>query len=643
VRVFDNVYVSPIDAVALAGAKRLASLQPRMDNTIDQLPPGTPGLQDVVPVWHQASNDTLGITLQQLGELIGEGGGTPTILFTTDFSAITMYNYGNFVGQTGLSAAANTAALNAMFAAMSVGTGNPPAMGGGLAWIPQFEFAVNGTPSGNQVPDQTIMQGLGGGGTSSSGVPAYHFIIGDTGGAASTFLTTGGPHSTGGVEFRNLSFQWPGANYPGGGGAAGDQVFYVGVLGTIFKSCTFTNCPTAISFAGLSTTGNGLTSIAEKCHVDYLNGPNNATAFILAGEQCQIVGPSELRQTGFSSGGPSGCTCIAIGGGSMGAEHQVVSGCHISDWNIGIDFGDTNNVGIGSGCEHTSILANEIQCWAMCINMKTFSDTGKIFGAKIIGNTMLKSQNSTDGSPLILLDTDTGDVQDISSVDFIGNLIASNVQGNGSTGGTAQNNQYGIQIGTADSIRIIGGRISNFGNNANLGSDGSANICISGSPQGVIVEGVDLRPGYANAGGGSTGAGTSQYALLIKATASLTGAPVQIHNCDMTNFVGNPVSVNGSATINAGCLYITNCPGYNDQQTVVNASAPTSNEHAAGQGYYGPSIITFTNGGSSNTLTINGQAFTLPANAFGSYYLASPWDVIAFGSSAGMTFTWIGY
>ena len=64
-----------------------------------------------------------------------------------------------------------------------------------------------------------------------------------------------------------------------------------------------------------------------------------------------------------------------------------------------------------------------------------------------------------------------------------------------------------------------------------------------------------------------------------------------------------------------------------------------------GTNYYGPSLVVFTNSGSSFTFTINGltPGWSVPANAFVTYYIASPYDTIRFPSGHSLTgFMWIG-
>ena len=374
-----------IDDFSIIAARQRAAAQPRMDLTVPELPQTVPQLTDVVPIARPENvpggGNTYGVTLGNLQTLIGGGGGTPQILFNTDFSPITSYNYGNFVGSTGLSASVNSAALTTMFNTML----NGPGIGGGWVWIPQFSFAVIGSNQGIQVADQMVMQGLGGGGTGSYG--GSHFLISDTGGAASTFLfanqTTLG-HSSGGCEFRNVSFQWNSPAY------VGDTAIYAGYENFRAERCSFVDVPCAVNMGGLQLpfgpyNGNALGGSINKCDIRYLGGVNNTTCIYMSAEQGQ------LTNNIIACGSPTGCTGVLVGGGQPSSENTVIIGNHISDWNIGIDFGDLNAFGNGKGAEYTTINSNEIQCVAngpadFRLDVCGLAQAAQISGVKVIGN-----------------------------------------------------------------------------------------------------------------------------------------------------------------------------------------------------------------------------------------------------------------
>jgi hypothetical protein len=206
-----------------------------------------------------------------------------------------------------------------------------------------------------------------------------------------------------------------------------------------------------------------------------------------------------------------------------------------------------------------------------------------------------------------------------------------------------------VQIGTCGAVSIIGGQISQMG--GNNGTTGSANICISGDPTYVLIDSVNLSAAYegANAGGatGSTGSGPSYYGLLI------TGNParVLVNNC---NFAGLavPISVSLSGEEEFVPVTVTNCPGYNDQNTVVNtlANIATGTPYSAatqgtnhGTSYFGPSFVMFTaNAGASSFQYNGGAAQTLLPNQVVCLTLASANDTIQFDGHVPSAFTWMG-
>ena len=190
-----------LDEFALSYARNHPIHRLRCDYTIGQLPVTTPVLSDITPLQRPqgipGGGTTYGVTLQQLQTLIGGGGGVPSILFNTNLSALTIYNYGNYVTTPVGNAAVNTAALATMFTAVT----NGPGIVGGMIWIPQYNFQVNAN-SDLMLPEDSIIQGLGTGGSvgSSGHSGSWHFSINEPGGAGGpyTFLTSSGAHTSGG-------------------------------------------------------------------------------------------------------------------------------------------------------------------------------------------------------------------------------------------------------------------------------------------------------------------------------------------------------------------------------------------------------------------------------------------------------------
>ena len=548
----------------------------------------------------------------------------------------TIYNAVDFGTTAGGSASDNTAALSSLFTAMVTATG--PALGGGMARIPQYNFPVNASPGGLSVPPGPggsgdgfggcIIQGLGTGGQSGTN-KAFHFTINDPDDVGPfIFLNCNGPHTSGGTYFNNLAFRWIDPGYysvaPGN-----DTCIYLNFWNGTVRDCTFTDCPIAVNIQGLGCR-------VEHCTIDYgvnISTPTAVTAILLAGINCEISGPSEMK--GGYILDATNATFASVGGGPVNCVHNAFRNLHIYGWNYGIDYSDINGSGIGSGTQDTLIDGCQIDIIKTAINMVPASSSDVIFDQTITNCIIDKDHNSTDGSPLIFIDSNSGINANIGPVFLVNNMIFSDVTGGSGQGGdtdysgVAQANQYGVQIGNCEYVSIIGGQISQFG--TETGDDGTANICISGNPTTVVIDSVNLLPTYngVNAGRatGSTGSAASQYGLLI------TGDPtrVTVNNCPI-----GLVSVTGSP----GNLRITNCPGYNDQNTPLNGgAAPLSALSAAACStrYFGPSLFTWTN---ATPVTVHVFGVSYTANS-GIIFLPSPYDTF-YMSVAPLTFSWIG-
>lgn len=555
--------------------------------------------------------------------------------FATAFSPL-IQNYGNYVGAAGGSSATNMAALTAMFAAMP---------NGGYAWIPQASFPVTSgaSPGSITVPCNSIVQALGTGGKAfHSLADFYHFVISE-GVANGVFLDlTTQNHSYGGIELRNIAFNWVSPSQYA-------TAVNLNIISGLVYGCTFNNCPTAVAM-------NGLQNLVERCNVNITNaGQANATWFLLASEQGKIVGPSEFLQSGQSQGGPAGNVAIAVGGGISNAENMVIERLHLANPSIGIGFADTNsamsNAGFSrSGCTHLIIDKVHCQANATAINLtpSSTSNNAYIINTKISNCTFLKGQGSANASPLVLLDGGTVVGNTVYGVE----MVNCDVLGNVTSSGTPEANQYGVQISNLiDGVLIDNCRISQFGTPA--GSDGTANIAVLGNPGpgSINISNCDLRPIYnaltvTNAqpfGSSSNGSTASQYAFLIPASATLSNCKIRINNCNMNGFVGSPVHVAGTISGSA-TLKIYNCSGYNDAATVVTSTQPVIGAagatSAAAQGYYGPSVFSGVNTGSNTTLTWASKTYTLLANQVFSFTV-DPYDSMSLSQSI-TTFRWIG-
>jgi hypothetical protein len=395
----------------------------------------------------------------------------------------TVYNAVDFGVTASGSDTSNSAALTALFTAMATATF--PALLGGTATIPQYNFPVAALSLGP--PINSIFQSLGTGG--QKGIyTAFHFSISDPEEASSPsifLLCDNSDHTPGGIIFRNVAFQWVEPAY------AGDTCLYFNVWNNVAQECTFTDCPRAINFQGLQQS-------AKQCSINYgvnITTPTAISAIILGGNQCEVSGPSEMNG-GLTSGTapvPIGNAFMYICGGPSNCDHSTLRNLHIYQWNYGVDYSDVNSTGISGGCQNTVIDGCHMEIFKTCVNMKAVSSDTVVFNQTIVNCTLEKGQDSMDGSPIVFIDSNGGLATNIGPITLSNNLIFSNVTYDPDDPthphyGEAQDGQYGVQIGTCADVSIVGGRISQMGgNNPTEPTTGSANICISGDPTSVTL------------------------------------------------------------------------------------------------------------------------------------------------------------
>ncbi len=531
-----------------------------------------------------------------------------TIDFTTDFSAITVYNYGTYGADPGGLPSANTEALETMFALMKDTT---PI--GGMALIEQDNFPANApagtdTSGGIKVPDQCNVSGTGGGGTPSGTASAFfHFAISPLGAGRSIFFNcfdaSGAGHTSGGIYFRSLAFQWGETSEPD------DTCIHAGIWNVRAVNCTFTDCPRAFGAQGVSCT-------LEQCTINYTVGsPGSAKAVVLGGPQCAVVGPGQFSQTSPSteSGGASNCTCISI----EEAEHPIVANIQINEWTIGIDFSQQD------GTRFAQITNCEIECWGTALKIRLSSGhNATTAGIKVTSCTLAKASDSNDPSPIVLIDargsTYNSSLNDIALTDCaVYNGYAS-----------PPGDQYGLEITSGSDIRIIGGTYSN--NSPTRG----AGIAITGSASDVQIVGANLQPTYP----GAANPNPQQYGLLV--TAAVTN--VIVDGCDLSGYTNTGQSaVQVTAAQSTNALLIKNCPGYNDHNIALTATNTmiTGGVSAVtcSNPYFGPSVLVYA-GSSPVVLHVFGQTITA---AFGIIFLPSPYDTFSFNIKP-TTFSWTG-
>jgi hypothetical protein len=637
-----------LDKSALQAAVDLAARMPRGDNTVPQLPVETAPLSTDLTILSRPQNVPGGgvdysVSLATLTSFFGSGGGI-SFAYNSNLTSMTIYNYGQYTGAPNGTAVQNTTALANMFGAILSAV---PV--GGRIWLPAYPYQVNSSPTGLLVPYCVVMEGLGTGGINQSGGQgAFNFIINGTGSGSpgNIFFNLTGAHNSGGTIFRNLSFNWIGStdNY--------DTCINMNAAWNAkVEDCFFNNCPTALNCDSLAS---GMLSSSIKYQA---GSPNNAVSVILQAPEAYAVGPGEYNQDSVNlKSGPTNCVAVMVCGGPPAAEHCVVKGLHLADYSYGVCFNTGTNVWSGtpgwptaalqSGSQMTLIHDIECAAYITAVYIQPATGAGTIYSTKVSDSILTKSRDSLDGHAIALIDTNSGINSNVADIEFHNTSIFSNVlTSSGGGAGVPQHNQYGLQIIQGSAIGVFGCKISNMGTAATTQVDGTANVAITGAVGAVNLEGTYLGPITNNAAQQRP----SQWGLLI--TGSITLGPITVNNCYFGSSLwgaSGPVSVTG--TISSGALYITNCPGYNDQSTVINthANIATSAYAAYNQGlnsgtsYYGPSYVFYVSSGSASTLSINGgAALSLTASTVGFFWLNSPYDTFLF-SVAPTSIQWVG-
>jgi hypothetical protein len=347
-----------------------------------------------------------------------------------NFSAMTVYNYGFYVSQSG---ATPETALIAMLAAM-----DPNSQGaiGGVAFIPQQTFTMDDASFFPfSVPDQCNIFSSGTGGSGGS-PPYYHFLIEVTDGV--TFLScSGSTYTTGGTYFHGLAFRWDGSSN------VGDTCILAATGNCCAIRCTFTDCPQAFY---AQAPGCAL----KQCTINYRSTPDGATAVVIASSQCAILGPGEFQQQPPfpGGGGPQNCTCISMQGG---ADHTVIADTHVSEWWTGVDFSQ------GGGSTNTHIRNCQLQCYVSPLNIQLNSAGGPIVGVKVTGSTLTRTNESGDSgnpAPVVLIDPNGNGNGLLSDITLLGRTVWNTGDASALTG------QHGLKIIGGTNIKIIGGRSS---------------------------------------------------------------------------------------------------------------------------------------------------------------------------------------
>src|SRR5215472_6858356 len=514
--------------------------------------------------------------------------GAGVIAATTDISPLTIMNWLHFNPSPGAggSSSINDTAMNNLIAGLNA------VLGGGRAWFPMNTYLIDPPVGGNGfiIPDQSALEAAG---TSINGGTGSNKCLFASTGNGNLFAASGA-HNGGGVSFRHFGISYPTS-------ATSGIAIIAQIQNVRGEYCWFQNCPTAFW-------ANGNSSGLRESTIFY-NGPNGGSTpytvipmFLMQGNECFAIGQGEYFQPGQSVGGPSGVAAIAI---KPACEHHFIQALHLSHPDYSVTYALSTGTGV---INYGQIIGCEMAPWKTGIWMQPNSANTNIFGEKYIGCTIVLDSASTSVTPLVYIDNNGAQINDIefNNLSVFGSSL------------------HGYQINTGGAIRLIGGMSS--GN----GPSGGAGVCISGQIGDVLVKGMTLTPKYVG-----NAAQQQQYALLLTPTAVVNGL-LLVEGCDMSGYAGPPVVVQSGATV-APNFIIRNCPGYTDQNTVINTTPPTSvNQNAANQGsaggtsYYGEQELQFISPVGGTNFSYKGTTFAVPAAQYVFLRINNPYATIRF-------------
>jgi hypothetical protein len=487
------------------------------------------------------------------------------------------------------------AALNAAF------TGGV----GGIVYIPAGSYSINGTisltfttPPG--ADNGIIIAGAGGSTILTQTAPS----------PSADLFSFSGLASGRGVRIRDLWISYP-ASLASVGTPTPAAVRVVSCQNVTCERVFFYNCPQALNL----DSGSQQCGMFE-CTIQFDNANLGGTSqspgptMVVLGGVENYIQDCTIRQKSLDKSGPAFCTGVMIAPAGGGV---YIANTHVSYFNIGIAVQENG----GQNFEH-AFLSNVIcESYQTSLQIKPTGSAGLIFQVSCDGCVFAAQGTSSGSSTGVLIDTNGGLNTHVTDI-FLNNCLS------------YQCNGAGVQINAGQNIVITGGR---------YGSNGGGGIAITGAAAAVTIDGADCSKVLQ----GPPPAIAQPNAISI--TAAVAG--LYVRNCNLTGYTGSPVSASNAGTQ----IQITDCPGYNDQNTPIIPSTgnlPTMQNHYAanpgtgGTPYYGPSILTFANG-NANPVTliqvhISGTSYSM---SFGSIYLPRPIDEI-FVSAQPANWTWLG-
>ncbi|MFY9719460.1 MAG: right-handed parallel beta-helix repeat-containing protein [Candidatus Cybelea sp.] len=387
--------------------------------------------------------------------------------------------------------------------------------------------------------------------------------------------------------------------------------------------CAFVNCPVAVEIE------NCLQGSIMQCTFQYTSGGNVGVAVILgntsgdAAKQIYVAGCLF-----FADAGPPGSTAMII----YGAEHIKVADCRMDSFLYGIRIipGPGHNA---VRCTFTSIaiFANttDYNVVGTAVQIQPQDDDTQIAQIVFTGCSFELSETATPaspGGPGIIVDANGSIVDNVrfvscystrwpgpglvieggaSNVEVLGGFYA------GNNYETATDEAYGIYIGYATGVRIVGASCIGEYQWVTIGGvtttyQQAVGIYVDQGAQDVLIDGCDVT-------------GNSTDGIVVDASEGSVTA-IYIRNCNVTGYsaYGTAIAVSGPEA-SLTTVQITNCAGYNDQSALLASSAPGNGTpfYNRTYSYYGPA--TFYVGAGTATISyinVGGHNTQLKTGAF---------------------------
>lgn len=511
-----------------------------------------------------------------------------TLPATADLSAIGVYQYQAYGGLSNGAPANNGTALTNMFAAMAANNGGN---GGGWGWIQSGSYPVYCVSGGYSVPDQCVIQGMGT--AQNNGPGSSMFSIQSPG----VFWNLAGPHTNGGTTIRNVAFA-----FTAGVQSLTNVALKLNVYKAIAKECLFQDCATSVGLLGgncgledSTVTYNGITAGAA---------PNQWQSLVNLAAPDSWVRSTAIMQIGSQVG------IVAI---APGHEHPSVQNCHLANTDVGIAYNLIGNCFNGDYLDLS--FANNVYA----VYGVPPSSTQTIYNETYTDCTMKRPPGQTSTTPATYWDTNGGPNANVTAITLKNCKVF-------------QWGGHGHQFNSGQNFTLIGG--FSKGNNPS----GGAGIAVTGPIGNLTAIGVDLQPSFSQADIVQSQA----YAFLIATNSQVVGI-ITLIGCPMNGYTTNPIGLGANAFALSGRLYVSLCPGYNDNPTAwagLPTTAPTTATSAAANGYFGTTVIDLVASGLT-VVAINGVNTQIQNLAAWNRTLG-PWDTFQLVGGAVTSFHWRG-